>query len=281
MEAEVCLGAGSCSLGGLAPGERHRNGGSVECEQLLCCSVCESGGGGLGGEERGSPNMLRNPSGEEGLEGWVKLSSLAWEVQRSAVPLRAQTNFVSSFWWCSMAQVVYLGAYVRNPGEALVEVAAGYMARFDCQSSFRMEAVLFDGGGAQLERWDSGVLNAPRNGWEKMRHVFEPLRGAKFVLVVIHGKDKQFWAVLYGAKVAEVSVRVLFDASVERSGEGVLREGAFERRLGVEAWSQELVVGTYLREAERMEEAEGMREVERTRSRWRLRFMRRWSGAPI
>lgn len=252
LEGEECLGAGRCVLGGLSEGERHRNGGGVNCELLLGCAVCDSEGGGLGREERGSANLVRNGSGEENMEGWVALSYKRWKVERSELPLRAGVNFVSGHDWCKMAQVVDLERFVQRPGEAFVEVGARYMARTDCPSVFRMEAWLFDESGAKVGWWNSGVLDAPPDGWERARFVFAPVAGARFVLVIVCGKDSRFWAGEYGAKVAEVSVRILFDGSVGGEWEGVLREGAFDRPLGVNREAEKFVVNAYL--VERMEQ---------------------------
>lgn len=244
LTGQECLGAGRCALGGLAPGERHLNGIGVECELLLGCMVCESGGGGLGREERGSPNMVRNASGEEGLQGWVRLSRMSWQVERSELPLRAGVNFVSGYAWCVMAQVVDLGRFVRDPGQALVEVSARYMARSDCPSVFQMKVDLLDGRGTEVAGWDSEVQHAPPGGWEKVRYVFEPTERARLAVVVISGRDERFWAGEYGAKVAEISVRVLFDATVEGNGESVLRGGAFDTPLGVDSDMTRLVLSS-------------------------------------
>lgn len=224
-----CPGAGHCSTP-LADGEeKHANGPAPECELLLHCGWCLSDvRHALPRSEHGSPNMLFNPSGQRRLAGWHALSLVMWQIEESEFPLRrCPVNFVSSYQWSVMAQVVKLPQFVREPSNAFVEVSARYMARWDCPSLFVLEAVLFDSDCNQLRHFKTEKLSAPADYWDRARHVFEPTEDAHYAMIVVHGKDQRTWAGNYGSKVADCCVRVLFDDSVGDES-AVIVPNAFE-----------------------------------------------------
>mmetsp|Transcript_43323 Transcript_43323/g.169650 ORF Transcript_43323/g.169650 Transcript_43323/m.169650 type:complete len:157 (-) Transcript_43323:665-1135(-) len=88
------------------------------------------------------------------------------------------------------------------------------MARTDCPSVFELVACILDSEGRILNSFSSGVLSAPADYWDGVRHVFGPTDGAHFALVVARGRDQRFWAGNFGSKVTCLSARVLFDESV-------------------------------------------------------------------
>ena len=206
--------------------EHHNNGSVVQCEQVYGCATCSSdpvgNGRVLGREERGCRNLVYNHSGGHGLEGWNMSSWMHWKVENIVIPLFQNiTNFVSSYNWCTMGYVVDLRRSIRAPGDAFLEFKARYMARTDCPSVFRLEAVVFDDQLRQLQKVKSDSLDAPADYWDTTRHVLQPTPGACFAMIVIHGKDARFWQGNYGSKVAECSIRVLYDDAVQDESEVV------------------------------------------------------------
>ena len=191
---------------------RHRNGAGGECELLLECAMCESGE--AEEEERGT-NMVYNASGREGMDGWESMDG-RWRVEHGASG-EGSVNFVSGCTWCEMGQAVDLRRFVREPGQVRVEVSARYMGRWDCPSTFRLTAGLYDEEGRQVAREQSEMLAAPAECWEDFRVVFAAREGVRYVTIVVGGKDDRFWAGDYGAKVSECAVRVLGGA--EERGE--------------------------------------------------------------
>lgn len=232
-----CRGRPHCTTPLLPDKETHQNGPSANCEQLLQCAACSSGpveSRGLTLDERGSPNMLFNPSGEHGLNGWRPLyfsnatGGLHWSVERFEFPFPpSRSNFVCSYSWAKMVQVVDLSRFIRDPGTAVIEVSARVRSRTDCPSLFRLECALYDRSSNELQRFKTDEVSPPADCWERVRHCFQPTPRAKYAVICIHGRDARFWNGNYGAKVTACSVRVLFDDSVQDDGRSMLYNDAF------------------------------------------------------
>lgn len=227
-----CPGRPACATP-LRPGqERHANGATHDCEQILRCTLCASDPTGVGVRvdlARMSPNMVFNPSAALGMDGWTRYPQLRpWEVERSEVPFRAQpSNFVSSFSLCAMAQVVPLARFLTRPGSARIEVSARYMARTDCPSKFSLEAAMYSPELTELARFSSGALSAPADFWEPVKHIFAPHALAAYVVIAVKGRDERVWSGNYGSKVTDISVRcVLPDSGA--SDDGMIVTSAFE-----------------------------------------------------
>eukprot|EP00581_Thalassiosira_minuscula_P007646 CAMPEP_0183706224 /NCGR_PEP_ID=MMETSP0737-20130205/3118_1 /TAXON_ID=385413 /ORGANISM="Thalassiosira miniscula, Strain CCMP1093" /LENGTH=492 /DNA_ID=CAMNT_0025933583 /DNA_START=39 /DNA_END=1514 /DNA_ORIENTATION=- len=192
---------------------KHANGSGLECEQVYYCASCESCPSGHTFEENpGSRNFVINPSGEEGMRGWQSAHGHGlWRVENMEIPVDRSTtsNFVSSYMWCVMAQTIPLHQYVRHPSMARLEVSAKVMARTDCPSVFRMEAIVTDSQRRVIRREQTSQLDAPADFWEKITLTFDPVDGAHEVTMVVYGKDSRFWQGNFGSKVCHCSVRVL------------------------------------------------------------------------
>lgn len=191
LEPIPCPGGSSCpfpkrAADGPTPHQHrhHSNGPTVDCEQVYSCAFCESDVAGRSihhfaqAAAPGSHNLLQNPSGQEGMQGWMQLNpTLPWKVEPSVLPVNADitTNFVSSYQTCVMCQVVDFdqvllttrppttttaddarrhdgaAAVVPPPQPVKIEISAKYMARSDCPSVFRLEAALFDARPPRLQ----------------------------------------------------------------------------------------------------------------------------------
>jgi len=221
LEACLCPGEG-CPYPKPNPSDHsnyrrgfHTNGPTQDCEQVYSCVLCDSLGRGTGTSagyqdplaiEVGSRNFLRNPSGEDGLQGWKQLNRrMSWQVEQGdrenqIIPPLLQTpvlgrtnsdgtnlrpsistNFVSSFFDCAMAQTVDLREVLwleseRNnlPSEVRIEASARYTGRTDCPSVFALQAILSEGELAWMNNQQqrvaksSGTLEAPPGVyWER------------------------------------------------------------------------------------------------------------------
>lgn len=217
LEGIQCVGK-SCPFPKAGGSEQHSNGPGLDCEQVYYCASCESSPSGHGFAERpGSANFIANPSGEEGTRFWQtarqsqQYSHCRWSVENMEVRVdeTTRTNFVSSYQLCTMYQKVPLHQLLRDSSRARLEVSAKFMARTDCPSVFKMEAIVSDSNGRMIHRAATSQLDAPADFWEKATIVIEPVRGAHEVIMVLHGKDSRFWQGNYGSKVCHCSVRVL------------------------------------------------------------------------
>jgi hypothetical protein len=229
----------------------HVNVPTSDGEQIYGCTLCQSAARNVDGTSsrwhipEGSRNLILNSSGQDGLRHWQQPlrrhqqlrggGMVAWQVETSdllpAVPALAATgtdtaplttNFVSSFHWCSMGQLVPLHQYVRDPNQVRIEVAAQYMGRTDCPSVFRLEAVVLNRQGRPVHRLMTDILPTPQDDWDRASLILEPQQqqqqpahdnhnnnSAHSLLMIVHGKDTRFWQGMFGAKVADCSVRIL------------------------------------------------------------------------
>jgi hypothetical protein len=121
-----------------------------------------------------------------------------------------------------MGQRVPLHRFATDPSSVRVEISAKFMARTDCPSVFRMEAIVLNSVSAQIHRANIGPLDAPSDFWERASLIVESIPNAHEIIMVVYGKDSRFWQGDFGCKVAECSVRVLCS---EDEWETVLRAG--------------------------------------------------------
>ena len=155
-----------------------------------------------------SGNLLVNPCGKENFKGWHRLNyNNSWKVETSSHPLdkTVTTNFVSTYYWCSMEQTVNLCLVDPAP----VEVSARFMAHDKVPSSFRLQAKLLDARGKTLQKLSTRILVAPHKFWGRAALVFESVVGANAVKLTLHGKDGVLMPGYYGSKVTNCCVRIL------------------------------------------------------------------------
>lgn len=223
LEAIPCAGE-SCTFPKNEGCEYHKNGESIDCEQVYSCACCQtSGRHNIQVEQPGSRNFILNPNGADGLLGW-KLQHAPWKVEPIQIPIdrNTTTNFVSSYQWCVMHQTVPLHRYVHHPSTIRCEVSAMFMGRTDCPSVFRMEVIATDAQRRIVHRESTNTLQSPVDFWEKATVVLEHIEGLHEVTLCIAGKDSRFWQGNYGSKVCHCSVRVL---GSEEELEGALIPG--------------------------------------------------------
>ncbi|XP_051845030.1 F-box only protein 27 isoform X3 [Antechinus flavipes] len=139
-------------------------------------------------------NLLQNTCGEEGFRKWkVKDGGDGWNVERNLRPVPgapAQTCFASSFRWG---------------------------ARSDCGSQYWLHVRLVAANGRTvLARFDAEPEPIPcpnDNPYLQVSHVFTNFpNGVRYVIFEHAGKDTQFWAGHYGARVTHSCVKVYFRA---------------------------------------------------------------------
>ena len=210
LDAILCVGE-NCTFPKKEGCRHHKNGGTVECEQVYYCACCQTRErDNMPPEPPGSRNFIVNPNGAHGTRGW-NLQRMQWKVEQIEVPIdnNTTTNFVSSFQWCVMYQSVPLYRYVHNPSSVRIEASAKFMGRTDCPSVFRMELFATNAQGQTIRQISTETMNSPADFWEKATLILEPVAGLHEVTLCIAGKDSRCWRGDYGSKVCHCSVRVL------------------------------------------------------------------------
>lgn len=206
-----CQGASCTAYPKLVGETSHRNGPTSDCEQVYGCAICSGSTSNAPILPSGSHNLLLNPSGAQGLSHWTRVRG-DWQVERSELQLRGttSTNFVSTYVWCVMVQRVSL---LRYRGPLRIEISAYVMGRTDCPSVYQLSARIDQ----QSVQRAQGRTSA--DAWERVSFVLDAPIGARMVEVYVAGKDERFWRGLFGAKMCEVSVRVLGSAEeLEQAG---------------------------------------------------------------
>jgi hypothetical protein len=201
-----------------------------------------------------SPNLLQNPSGQAGLQGWRQLKdakaghdeTMPWMFEMSTLPVNAttNTNFVSSNRSSVMFQVVALKDFLKMydsrsdlPAAPIrLGISTSYMGRMASLSLFKMQATLTEGIGLTL--WarpgpsllvkETPVLAAKSDSWERASLEMEipPSwllnggTGKPNMLLFISISGQEFLSAGTngtGVKVANVSVNVLGSPDVVSS----------------------------------------------------------------
>ncbi|BDA48500.1 probable f-box only protein 6 [Coccomyxa sp. Obi] len=134
----------------------------------------------------------------------------------------------SSYQWCEVMQPVDLLLELQKRGMQREEAeqyldggpeltfAVWVGARRDCPSVAQVLVVLDDGTDvlptytgrrefpwmrSAITHWDSGVVPTERGGWKCSWHTFTAYsKGVRRAILVLRGKDEQFWAGHYGSK---------------------------------------------------------------------------------
>lgn len=83
------------------------------------------------------------------------------------------------------------------------------MGRSDCPSVFELMVIVQNSQQRVIYESSSPVLVPPADFWENISVVIEHIQGAHELIMIVRGKDNQFWAGNFGSKVCHCSVRVL------------------------------------------------------------------------
>ncbi|XP_045148641.1 uncharacterized protein LOC101644532 [Echinops telfairi] len=157
----------------------------------------------------------------EGLLKWaVDHGGDGWVVEENRTPVPgapAQTCFVSSFSWCHKRQVVNLkeeGFWpeLLDSGRIEIVISDWWGARHDCGCQYKLIVQLWDANQVILgeffatpnpiEQWNN-------NAYVQVTHLFSNVEmGVRYVFFEHRGRDTQFWAGHYGARITNSSVIV-------------------------------------------------------------------------
>ncbi|XP_069063009.1 F-box only protein 27-like isoform X2 [Pleurodeles waltl] len=169
-----------------------------------------------------SRNLLRNPCGQEGMRYWhARNGGHDWSVEDNRIHLdgaEAQTCFVSTYFWCEKWQIIDLlheGLWQELLDHHKPEICISdwYAGREDCGCEYEISVKLL---ASDRERVidEYNLRPPPIPQWNnqhhhQVSHVFRNYsRGVRYVKFFNRGKDTQFWAGHYGARITNSSVTV-------------------------------------------------------------------------
>ncbi|EHH14323.1 hypothetical protein EGK_00228, partial [Macaca mulatta] len=175
-------------------------------------------------------NLLRNPCGEEDLEGWcdVEHGGDGWRVEElpgdSGVEFTHDESvkkyFASSFEWCRKAQIIDLQA--EGYWEELLDTTQPAIVVKDCFNCWQIYAhiyvcmyvmYIFQNQSAVQTKGHSVDWLWPQAGvrptWNVISHTFTDYGpGVRFVRFEHGGQDSVYWKGWFGARVTNSSVWV-------------------------------------------------------------------------
>ncbi|ETE61886.1 F-box only protein 27, partial [Ophiophagus hannah] len=166
-------------------------------------------------------NLVRNPCGREEFRHWAVHCegwNAGWNVEENRSPVEgaeAQTCFASSYEWCQKEQLIDLlkeGLWpdLLDAYQPDIVVSDWWGGRQDCGCRYKLFVALL----AANKKKKIDVFKAkpdPVPQWndasyQKVTHTFRRYGpGVRYILFRQRGKDTQFWAGHYGARVTNSS----------------------------------------------------------------------------
>ncbi|XP_032217606.1 F-box only protein 2 isoform X2 [Lutra lutra] len=173
-------------------------------------------------------NLLRNPCGEEDLEGWcdVEHGGDGWRVEDLPGDCGVEfihdesvkKYFASSFEWCRKAQVIDLQAEgyweeLLDTTQPAIVAKDWYSGRSDAGCLYELTVKLLSEHEDVLAEFSSGQVAVPPDsddaGWIQISHTFTDYGpGVRFVRFEHGGQDSVYWKGWFGARVTNSSVWV-------------------------------------------------------------------------
>lgn len=172
-------------------------------------------------------NLLRNSQGDcrEGeFAHWEVTTEMGdgWRVESfpvgaDSLPLESQSCFATSFGPCIKEQVIDLvregvACEILDTFKPPIEISEWYATRIDCGGVYHLMVELIDIAHDQVAIFDTGEITTPQwmgRRWKQVKHTFlDYPSGVRYVRFAHLGRDTQFWAGHYGAKMAAGVVRI-------------------------------------------------------------------------
>uniref|UniRef100_A0A8C8RP30 F-box protein 27 n=1 Tax=Pelusios castaneus TaxID=367368 RepID=A0A8C8RP30_9SAUR len=172
-------------------------------------------------------NLIRNPCGEGGFTHWkVRNGGDGWQVGENCHPVEgasAQTCFISSYTWCLKWQVIDLlkeGLWeeLLDTYQPEIYISDWWGARQDCGCKYSIHIKLlaadqktliaeFQASPEPIQQWNDAL-------YHQVSHTFRKYgSGVRYVSFFHRGKDTQYWAGHYGARITNSTVMVKFSCN--------------------------------------------------------------------
>nr|XP_018899609.1 PREDICTED: F-box only protein 6-like [Bemisia tabaci] len=171
-------------------------------------------------------NLIRNPSGKEKLKHWkiTQNNGDKWAVEsqpHGANPIPGENRdlpcFVTSYHECLKEQLIKLADYgftssIMDEIQPIICIQELYSSRFDCGAMYHIHVLLLDEKKEKvIAKFDKDDVEYDRMEWHQVSHEFKNYGpGVRYVKYCHGGRDTQFWAGHYGAKITGSSVTLLY-----------------------------------------------------------------------
>ncbi|XP_056098238.1 uncharacterized protein fbxo44.9 [Rhinichthys klamathensis goyatoka] len=167
------------------------------------------------------PNLLKNPSAQDGLHGWkiVRSGGDHWVTEKNRKPLLDTVTrcFMTSYELCSKRQLIdlteegYSGA-LMDQQQPHIKISDWYAPTSVSGSEYQICVELLDQWKNPIRTFQpKKVIFSFGNDepWCQMAHVFKDYGpGVRFIRFTHGGKDTQFWAGHYGIRLTNSSVEI-------------------------------------------------------------------------
>lgn len=176
-------------------------------------------------------NLIKNPCGEELLKYWNvdQNGGDGFQYETTPVgtnPVRLYNEEVkgdigcwaTSYSWCTKHQLIDLlqegcDAEVLDKMKPDIEISEWYSARFDCGVTYWLQVYLLNEEKEKLTDRTFEFMDSKPPGchWFHVCHTFKSYpSGLRYILYKHRGKDTQFWAGYYGAKMTLSTLKFNF-----------------------------------------------------------------------
>ncbi|XP_052416189.1 uncharacterized protein fbxo44.9 isoform X5 [Carassius gibelio] len=194
------------------------------------------------------PNLLRNPSAQDGLRGWKIVGSGrdCWVIgeNRKPIPDSVTSCFITSYGLCLKRQLIDLNKEgysdtFMDQVQPHIKISDWYASCHDCGSEYQICVELLDQRKNSIKTFQpEKVILSFWNGepWCEMSHVFKNYGpGVRFIRFTHGGNDTQFWAGHYGIRVTNSSVVIYpADESFRLTNRNLLKNPSAQE--GLQGW---------------------------------------------
>jgi len=120
-------------------------------------------------------------------------------------------NFVTSYTKGHKYQIIELDQELMELIKPKIELKENWTERFDCGCQYFLSVLLVDSTFQIVDWFKFEKVREQWSDarWKEVRHVFEVSKPFKYIVYYHAGKDTQFWAGNYGAKMTNGSVRIV------------------------------------------------------------------------
>ncbi|KAF3697161.1 F-box only protein 6 F-box only protein 6b [Channa argus] len=167
-------------------------------------------------------NLLKNPRGEDDLNGWEILENGGneWAVhglRRPHPDETVQKNFVTSYGMCRKVQLIDLKKEGYSPSfmddlQPHIRISDWYSPRSDCGCQYEICVELLNERMNTVQKFAPDIVYFEQwnnESWQQMSHVFQNYGpGVRYIRFTHGGKDTQFWAGWYGIRLTDSCVEI-------------------------------------------------------------------------